>query len=160
MSWLCYDDVVTFEILSCPQPPPWRMKARGYTVTLYLLFKILVGPNLITKSKYHKQRYKKKNYHCSGVYNVNTYSPKSNLHMHIQKLYIYIYIIRARNLLWCTPTSLLAQQYAEDCERPPLYLHGLKPVLSLTLSGKHMTYMYIHALILIYSKHITVTDIQ
>ena len=52
-----------------------------------------------------------------------------------------------------------AQPYAEDRERPPLYLHGLKPVLSFTLSGKHMTYTYTHALILFYNKHITVTDI-
>ena len=48
----------------------------------------------------------------------------------------------------------------EDHERPPLYLHGLKLVLSLMLSGKHMTYTYTLALILIYSKHIIVTDIQ
>ena len=41
-----------------------------------------------------------------------------------------------------------------------MYLHGLKPVLILTLSGKDLTYMYTHALILIYSKHITVTDMQ
>ena len=33
-------------------------------------------------------------------------------------------------------------------------------MLSLTLSGKHITYMYTHALILFHSKHITVTDIQ
>ena len=57
-------------------------------------------------------------------------------------------------------THQLAHQYAEDRGRPPLYLHGLKPVLSFTLSGKHMTYTYIHALILFYSKHITVTNIR
>ena len=39
-------------------------------------------------------------------------------------------------------------------KRHLLYLHGLKPVLSFTLSGKHMTYTYTHALIHIYSKHI------
>ena len=55
---------------------------------------------------------------------------------------------------------MLAQQYAKDHRRPSLYLHGLKPVLSFTLSGKHMTYTYTHALILIYNKHITVTDIR
>ena len=33
-------------------------------------------------------------------------------------------------------------------------------MLSFTLSGKHTTYTYTHALILIYSKHITVTDIR
>ena len=32
-------------------------------------------------------------------------------------------------------------------------------MLSFTLSGKHMTYMYTHALILFYSKHITIIDI-
>ena len=58
------------------------------------------------------------------------------------------------------PTSVLAQQNVEYHGRHPLYLHGLKPVLSLTLSGKHMTYTYTHALLLIYSKHIIVTDIQ
>ena len=58
------------------------------------------------------------------------------------------------------PTSVLAQQKAEDHGRHPFYLHGLKLVLSLTLSGKHITSTYIHALLLIYSKHITVTDIQ
>ena len=41
----------------------------------------------------------------------------------------------------------------EDRGRPPLYLHGLKPELSFTLSGKHLTYMYTHALIHTYSKH-------
>ena len=34
--------------------------------------------------------------------------------------------IRARNLHVVTPTSVLAQLYAEDCRCPPLYLHGLK----------------------------------
>ena len=33
-------------------------------------------------------------------------------------------------------------------------------MLSFTLSGKHITYTYTHALILFYSKHITVTDIR
>ena len=46
-----------------------------------------------------KISYTKQNYHCSGVYSVNTYSLESHLHIHIQKLYIYIYIIRAQNLL-------------------------------------------------------------
>ena len=41
-----------------------------------------------------------------------------------------------------------------------MYLHGLKLVPSFTLSGKHMTYTYTHALILIYSKPKTLTDIQ
>ena len=41
-----------------------------------------------------------------------------------------------------------------------MYLHGLKLVLSFTLSGKDMSNTYTHALILICSKHITVTDIQ
>ena len=63
------------------------------------------------------------------------------------------------------PTSVLAQQYAEDRRRPPLYLQGLKPVLSFTLSGKHIFYTYIHALIRTYSKHnnnnrYTETDIR
>ena len=48
---------------------------------------------------------------------------------------------------------MLAQQYAEDRGRPPLYLHGLKPVLSFTLCGKHITYMYTNALMRTYSKH-------
>ena len=34
----------------------------------------------------------------------------------------------------------------------------IKHVLSLTLSGKHITYTYTHTLIGIYNKHITVTD--
>ena len=84
--------------LSHPRPPPRRMKGvRYYNGTLYLLFQTLVGPSLITESKYHIQRYKI-NYHRSGVYNVNTYSLESHLHIHIQKLYIYIYIIRVQNL--------------------------------------------------------------
>ena len=46
-------------LVSHPQPPPRRMKgARNYTRTLYLLFQTLVGPSLITESKYHIQRYK------------------------------------------------------------------------------------------------------
>ena len=69
-----------------------------------------------------------------------TYSHES--HLHIQKLY---------------PTSVLAQLYAEDHGRLLLYLHGLKHMLSFTLSGKHMTYTYTHALL--FSKHITVTDV-
>ena len=36
----------------------------------------------------------------------------------------------------------------------------IKPVLSFTLSGKHITYTYTHTLIRIYNKHITVTDIR
>ena len=51
------------------------------------------------------------------------------------------------------PSSVLAQQYVEDHGRPPLYLHGLKPKLSFMLSGKHLTYMYTHALIHTYRKH-------
>ena len=47
---------------------------------------------------------------------------------------------------------MLAQQYAEDRGRPPLYLHGLKPVLSFTLCGKHITYTYTNALMRTYSK--------
>ena len=35
---------------------------------------------------------------------------------------------------------MLAQQYAEDHRRPSLYLHRLKPMLSLTFSGKRITY--------------------
>ena len=42
--------------VSHPQPPPRRMKgALNYTGTLYLLFQTLVGPSLITQSKYHIQ---------------------------------------------------------------------------------------------------------
>ena len=48
---------------------------------------------------------------------------------------------------------MLAQQYAEDRGHPSLSLHGLKPELSFTLSGKHITYTYTHALIHTYSKH-------
>ena len=33
-----------------------------------------------------------------------------------------------------------------------LYLHGFKPVLSFTLSGKHMSYVYAHL------THKTITD--
>ena len=45
--------------LSHPQPPPRQMKgARNFTGILYLLFQTLVGPSLITESKYHVQRYK------------------------------------------------------------------------------------------------------
>ena len=57
-------------------------------------------------------------------------------------------------------TSVLAKQYAKDRGHPPLYLYGLKLVLSFTFSGKHITYTYTHALIPTYSKHITVTDIM
>ena len=57
-------------------------------------------------------------------------------------------------------TYKLAQQNVEDRGRPPLYLHGLKPVQSFTLSGKHITYMYTRVLIRICNKHITVTDIK
>ena len=46
-------------LVSHPEPPPRRMKgARNYTGTLYLLFQTLVGPSLITESKYHIQIYK------------------------------------------------------------------------------------------------------
>ena len=49
---------------------------------------------------------------------------------------------------------MLAQQYAEAFGRLLLNLHGLKPVLSFTLSGKHMSYAYTHL------KHKTITDIR
>ena len=43
-------------LLSRPQPPLRRTKrTRDRTVTLYLLFQLLVGPSLITESKYHKK---------------------------------------------------------------------------------------------------------
>ena len=45
--------------LSCPQPPPRRKKGvREHTGTLYFLFQILVGPSLLTESKYHIKIYK------------------------------------------------------------------------------------------------------
>ena len=53
--WICMD----ISYLSHPQPLPKRMKgAQNYTGTLYFLFKTLVGPSLITESKYHIQIYK------------------------------------------------------------------------------------------------------
>ena len=91
-----------------------------------------------------------------------TYSPES--HLLIQKLYIYIYKSEC-NLYVIDPYKCASQQYAKDRGRAPLYLHGLKPMLSFTLSGKHINYAYTHAFILffskhIFSKHITVTDIM
>ena len=48
----------------------------------------------------------------------------------------------------------------EDHRRLLLYLHGLKPVLSFMLSGKHMTYTCINALIFYYRKHLTKIDVK
>ena len=46
-------------LLSHPNPCLGEMKgARDCTGTLYLLFQALVGPSLITESKYHIQKYK------------------------------------------------------------------------------------------------------
>ena len=39
---------------------------------------------------------------------------------------------------------MLDQLYAEVFRCLLLYLHGLKPVLSFTLNGKHMSYAYTH----------------
>ena len=56
---------------------------RNYTGTLYLLFKTLVIPSLITKSKYHIQRYKNK----TATVVVSTVS----IHTVLSPIYIYIY---------------------------------------------------------------------
>ena len=91
--------------MSHPQPSPKLMKgARNYTGTLYFLFQTLVFPSLITESKYHVQRYKNKTT-TVVVFIVSIYisSPKSHLHIHIQKLYICIYIIRVQNLQVMNP---------------------------------------------------------
>ena len=48
---------------ACHTPDPRLRRAKGaqdYTGTLYLLFQTLVGPSLITESKYHIQSYKSK----------------------------------------------------------------------------------------------------
>ena len=91
-----------------------------------------------------------------------------SIHIVLSPIYIYIYknctftftYSKRGTYTWCTPTSVLAQQYAEDRGRPPLYLHGLEPMLSFPLSGKHMTYICTHALILLHNKHITITSIH
>ena len=67
-----------------PQPPPRRMKGvRNYTGTLYLLFQTLMILSLITKSKYHIQRYKNK----TTTVVVFTVS----IHTILRTIYIYIY---------------------------------------------------------------------
>ena len=70
-------------LVSLPQPPPGRMKgARNYTGTLYLLSQTLVGPSLITESKYHIQIYK----HKTTTVVVFTVS----IHTILSPIYIYI----------------------------------------------------------------------
>ena len=94
--------------------------ARDWTGTLYLLYHTLVCPSPITVSTYCIQKYKKNKITTVVVFTVShAYSPES--HLHIQKLYIYIYQSECR-----TSTSVLAQQNAEDHCLLLLYLHGLK----------------------------------
>ena len=132
--------------MSRPRPSQWRTKwVRDCTGTLYFLFQTLVSLSLITESKYHIKMIQNKTT-TVVVFTVSIHTVLSPIYIYIyKKLYIYIYIFRARNLLWWTPTSVLAQQCAEDHRHPSLYLHELKPVLSFTLSGKHIAYMYTRA---------------
>ena len=80
----CSDQWEVMVHVSHPQPPPRRMKGtRNYTGTFYLLFQTLVVPSLITKSKYHIQRYKNK----TTTVVVFTVS----IHTVLSPIYIYIY---------------------------------------------------------------------
>ena len=90
--------IFTINIRHTPFPPPKRTEGmRTRTRTFNLLFQTLVGPSLITELIYHIQRYKNKTT-TVVMFTVSIHSPESYLLIHIQKLYIYIYIFRARNL--------------------------------------------------------------
>ena len=72
----------------------------------------------------------------------HTYDPES--HLHVQKLYIYIYRSKRRTysdepLLECWPSRMRKITISFFCTYT-----DLKPVLSFMLIGKHMYYAYTH----------------
>ena len=108
---------------------------RDYTGTLYFLFQTLVGLSLITESNYHIKMIQNKTT-TVVVFTVSIHTVLSPIYIYIYKNCTFTFTYsECETYIWCTPTSVLAQQNAEDRGHPPLYLHGLKLVLSFTLRG-------------------------
>ena len=95
-------------------PSPTRMAdpnrvrgARLYTGTLFLLFQTLVGPSLITESKYHIQKYNIKLppwwcLHCQYIHTV-----LSPIYLYIYKKKLYISITYSERITYCDEPLLV-----------------------------------------------------
>ena len=137
--------------MSRPHLPLSRTKgSRDWTRTLYFIFQTLVGLSLITESKYHIQGYKNKTT-TVVVFTVSIDAVLSPIYIYIYKnctfTFTYTYSERGtyydEPLLVCWPNSMRKIADVLLCTYT-----DLKPVLSFTLGGKHMTYICTHALIL------------
>ena len=110
--------------------------ARPYTGTLYLLYQTWLCPSLITVSTYHIQ--KLQNQTTTVVVFIVSYTYSSKAHLHIQNYTLHLHDQREE------PTVMNPYSYAglAECGRSlspssvPTRIE--KPVLSFTLSGKHM----------------------